>query len=215
LLQTSARVAALPDEGQKLPELRAMMRNQPWNPETVFDWEHISQIWHQYWDDSKPVLLEKSPPHLCRLASLQEYFAPARYILLLRDPLAICEALHRRNAMDWQEAAERWLHWLHLHLDCRETLSSDEYRVVYYEDMVIEPQDCFARLGTWMPELADVDPAAAVEAHAIDGVQRRSLLNMNTQKLELVSAEARRIIVSELVQARDLVEQTPYAAIYL
>jgi hypothetical protein len=160
------------------------------------------------------VLLEKSPPHLCRIASLQEHFAPARYILLLRDPLAICEALHRRNGMDWEQAAERWLHWLQLHLDCRVKLSSDEYRVVYYEDMVAEPKDSFARLGNWMPELRDVDPSAAVEAHSIDGVQRRSLLNMNTQKLELISAENRRIIVSKLTKARDLVEQTPYAAIY-
>jgi hypothetical protein len=60
LLLTSSQVSALPDEGQKLPELREMMRKNPWDPSTVFDWALIASTWHQYWDSSTPFLIKKS-----------------------------------------------------------------------------------------------------------------------------------------------------------
>jgi hypothetical protein len=215
LLQTSSQVSALPDEGQKLPELRTMMRDKPWDPKTCFDWDLIYHTWHSYWDSSKAVLLEKSPPHLCRVATLQAHFQPARYILLLRDPLAICEALNRRNGMDWTQAAERWIHWLRLHLDCRQALAGEAFRVLYYEDMVSQPGQSFTALGTWLPSIADVDPFAAIEAHAIDGVQRRPLLNIDSKKLARVGARERGLVLAALRQERQLLEQTPYAATYL
>lgn len=34
--------------------------------------------WSQYWDESKPLLLEKSPPHIIMARYLQAMFGPDR-----------------------------------------------------------------------------------------------------------------------------------------
>ena len=213
LLQTAPLVSALPDEGQKLPELRGMMRTDPWNPATPFDWHLISEVWHRHWNLDRPVLLEKSPPHLCRPQALLQHFAPAWFILLLRDPLATCEALHRRNAMNYTEAAERWLAWLRLHLDARATLPRT--LTLYYEDLVTAPTETFARLADWMPALAGVAPETAVRAHAIDGDQTRRLTDLNAVKFAQIGADDRDRVIATLRRHAALLEATPYAATWL
>lgn len=212
LLQTSSQVSALPDEGQKLPELRSMMRNKPWDVNTVFDWNVISRTWHGYWDCSKSILLEKSPPHLCRADIIARHFQPAKFILLLRDPLAISEALHRRNGMDWEPAAKRWCEWLAMHMKVRAQFT-DSF-LLYYEDMVADPASTFAALGAWLPALADVDHNSPIEAHAIDGVHRRPLSDMNRKKLKTIDPQAKQRILSALTPSLITIQKTPYAAKY-
>lgn len=213
LLQTAPTVAALPDEGQKLPELRAMMRDDPWNPRREFDWPAISTVWHRYWDLQRPVLLEKSPPHLCRPQQLQRHFEPAWFILLLRDPLACCEALHRRNGMSYADAIGRWLSWLDLHLAARATLPGSI--TLYYEDLVDAPTESFARLARWLPELAAVDANAPVRAHAVDGEQTRPLTNLNPEKLARISDADRDTVLTALRTRQAALAATPYAAVHL
>lgn len=210
LLQSSAQVSALPDEGQKLPELAPVMRQNPWDSNQTFDWEQISRVWHSYWDASKTVLLEKSPPHLCRSAELVKHFEPAYFILLLRDPYATCETLHRRNALSYTKAAERWVNWLEMHLACRAALQN--LTLVYYESLADKPDETVAQLARWMPELADVDPDTKVTAHSVHGVQERTLTNLNADKLDRLSERDRAAVSSVLEHHRGLIEQTPYAA---
>lgn len=213
LLQSSRRVAALPDEGQKLPELRDEMRREPWNPEREFPWARISEVWHGYWDLARPVLLEKSPPHLCRIEQLEAHFRPAWHILLLRDPLATCEGLHRRNGLDWSEAADRWCAWLQMHLHARRHL--DRSIVVYYEELVNETPATLAQLARWLPELDDVAADAVVEAHAVDGQQRRQLVDLNPRKIEAIAARDRQQIIERLRRDAAALSRTPYGALYL
>jgi hypothetical protein len=213
LLQTSASVAALPDEGQKLPELRSMMRSDPWNPDAALDWAQIDAVWHSYWDLSKPVLLEKSPPHLCRAERIDSQFSPAWHILLLRDPLAICESLHRRNGLPYDEAAMRWLAWLDMHLRCR--VSLERQHTLYYETLVDTPDSAFDELTAWMPELADVHRDAAVLAHSPEGYQSRPITDYNRQKLHNISEHDRQAALKVLRARPDVLGQTPYAGSYL
>lgn len=185
-----------------------MMRHEPWNPHTRFDWPLIAKTWRQYWDLSRPVLLEKSPPHLCRYADLDACFSPSHYLLLLRDPLAICEALYRRNGLPYAQGAARWLDWLRLHLECREHLRNT--LVVYYEDMTDAPNESFAAIARWMPELADINHALPVEAHSVHGVRRQPLLNLNASKLERVSRDDRAAVRAVLNTQPELLAKTPY-----
>lgn len=209
LLQTSTHISALPCEGQKLPALSPMMRDDPWNPERVFDWAQIRRVWEEHWDLDKPVLLEKSPPHLCRAEVIDSEFQPARFILLLRDPLAVCEALHRRNGLSYSEAARRWLHWLKLHIGCRARLPGS--MVVSYEAMTEQPRRVFTELGAWLPELADVNWRAPILAHSVEGVRERPLINLNRLKLERVSLAQRQEVFAVLAGEREAIQATPYS----
>ena len=208
LLQTSAAVSALPDEGQKLPELRAMMRDDPWNPDRVFDWERIGDVWHRHWDPARPVFLEKSPPHLCRPRALLQHFQPAWFLLLLREPLALCEAMNRRNGWDFDYAARRCVEWLQLYQAARAVLPRT--LTVSYEELVTDPEGTRRRLGTWMPELADIDVTAPVRSHAIDGEQTRALTNLNPRKIAAIAPADRARVEAALSAHRHLLGGTPY-----
>ena len=209
LLQTSRAVSALPDEGQKLPELRAMMRDDPWNPARHFDWQRISHVWHAHWDLERPVLLEKSPPHLCRPRALLQHFQPAWFLLLQREPLALCEAMHRRNGWDFSHAAGRCIGWLEHYHAARALLPRT--LTVFYEDLVADPVSVMQRVGSWMPELADIDVTARVRAHAIDGEQTRGLTDLNPRKLAAIAPADRQRVEAVLSAHRGLLADTPYA----
>jgi hypothetical protein len=49
--------------------------------------ERLFGQWSRYWDTSRPVLIEKSPPNLIRMRFLQALFPSARFIVLVRHPV--------------------------------------------------------------------------------------------------------------------------------
>ncbi|HLB06983.1 MAG TPA: sulfotransferase, partial [Alphaproteobacteria bacterium] len=51
--------------------------------------------WARYWDLEKPVLLEKSPPNLIRSRLLNALFPGARFIFVLRHPVAVSLATQK------------------------------------------------------------------------------------------------------------------------
>jgi hypothetical protein len=153
--------------------------------------------------------MEKSPPHLCRPRALQQHFQPAWFILLLRDPLALCEAMARRNGYSYEHGAQRCIEWLRLYRAARATLPRNI--TVFYEDLVAAPDRTVARLGAWLPELADVDATASVRAHAVDGEQTRPLTDLNPQKLAAISPADRRRVEDVLAEHEALLTGTPYA----
>ncbi|MCB2112496.1 MAG: sulfotransferase [Parvularculaceae bacterium] len=50
--------------------------------------ELLFSQWAPYWDLSKPVLLEKSPPNLIRMRFLQACFPDSHFIVIARHPVA-------------------------------------------------------------------------------------------------------------------------------
>ena len=70
-------------EGQQLPEVAPLLFRQSrrWEPDFKPDWPQIKRIWLKYWDVTRPVLLEKSPPNIVRAAELSIHFVPAFFII--------------------------------------------------------------------------------------------------------------------------------------
>ena len=76
-------------EGQHLPETHNILFTQDrWNPNKKIDWLVIKSIWNKYWDRSKDILLEKSPPNICRAENINDVFNNSKYICLIRNPYA-------------------------------------------------------------------------------------------------------------------------------
>ncbi len=98
--------------------------------------------WNRHWDTSKPVLLEKSPPNLIRTRFLQALFPGARFVVMLRHPIAVSCATQKWSWTTYTSLVEHWL-------VCHERLEQDaphleHLHVLRYEDMVADPD---ARLG--------------------------------------------------------------------
>lgn len=188
LLSTSANVSALPDEGQFLPELSDVMRDKPWDQDRVLPWPEIKRVWESYWDSSKPVLLEKSPPNLIRAREIQSHFQPARFVIMVRNPYAQVEGLMRRNGWKERFSAHFAMRCLRAQLDNASEL--DDVMLLSYESLVANPVEACARLAAFVPELDDLDPAASFEVHSIDGTLNRPITELNSKKIATLSADS-------------------------
>ena len=106
--------------------------------------ERLLAEWSPHWDLSRGVLVEKSPPNLVRFRFLQSLFPEARFIGVLRHPVAVAYATRK-----WSKTSVRSLlrHWVTAH----ETFGADRAHldsllVVRYEDLVDEPDSTLARV---------------------------------------------------------------------
>ena len=112
ILRTSPHVSALPAEGQTLvPEI--LFTRARWNPDLPVPWDKVKEKWFTAWDLSKPILLEKSPSHLVRAGQLQHHFPASFFLVMMRNPYAVCEGIKRRWRKDlgYAAIARLWLTW--------------------------------------------------------------------------------------------------------
>jgi hypothetical protein len=104
----------------------------------------LIESWSPFWELSRPVLLEKSPPNLIRTRFLQGLFPSASFVVIRRHPIAVSLATQK-----WSRTSLRSLlrHWL----VCHETLERDRPHVVRlltvtYEELVADPGACVDRV---------------------------------------------------------------------
>ena len=104
--------------------------------------------WGSYWDMSKPALVEKSPPNLVRSRFLQKLFPNAKFIVILRHPVAVALAAKKWSRMPLPLIIEH-------NLRCYERLQQDlphleQAYVLRYEDFVLTPQENIQKLFAWL-----------------------------------------------------------------
>jgi hypothetical protein len=155
------------DSGEVVPRLR-------------YDWAYFS--------DPRPgIRLEKSPPNTLRSRWLQRFFSPARFIVLVRNPYAVCEGIARRRGHSIEEAAT---HWRLVH----EVLSEDlphlaRYHVVRYEDFCAAPLKVLNEMQSFLGLDQPFDAAVATRefnAHNMSG-QPQQLQDFNARSLARLS----------------------------
>ena len=106
--------------------------------------DRLVRSWAPYWDLSCEVLLEKSPPNLVRMRFLRALFPEARFIMVVRHPVAVAMATQK-----WSKTSLRSLieHWVRAH----ERLVEDaravgRVAVVRYEDLMRAPNETLGGL---------------------------------------------------------------------
>jgi hypothetical protein len=187
LLSTSQNVSSLPEEGQFLPELEGVMRDKPWDASRALPWPEIKAVWESYWDMSKPVLLEKSPPNIIRTQDIEANFQPVRFVVMVRDPYAHSEGLMRRNNWNVNFAASFAMMCLRTQLQNARNL--DSAMVLTYESLVQDPAQTCQQLETFLPQLGELDHAASFEVHSVDGTLDRPITDLNAKKIAGLSAD--------------------------
>lgn len=108
--------------------------------------------WSRYWDLSKPVLLEKSPPNLLRMRFLQALFPGSRFVVVVRHPIAVAYATRK-----WSRAPVRTLlrNWVVAHeILLEDSRFVDAVRLLRYEDLVSDPDAVLAQVFSFL-DLAD------------------------------------------------------------
>lgn len=208
LLEKHSLIRRLPKEGQRLTT--AIPNSAPLGIGRVFTqradlfrWteqtggEAVARLrydWAYYADPQPGIRLEKSPPNTLRSRWLQKYFAPARFVVLVRDPYAVCEGIARRRGHSLAEAAA---HWRTVHEVLEEDLPHlQRYTTVTYEDFCDRPDEVLASLESFLglPEPFDRRLLTGpFNAHNMDGSPQR-LQNFNERSFGRLSDEDRAII---------------------
>ncbi|NUO78887.1 hypothetical protein HUU05_02340 [candidate division KSB1 bacterium] len=186
LLGTSPVVSSHSVEGQVVDGVKEIMRNDPWNPDKPMPWPEIKTKWERAWDMSKPILLEKSPPNIVRAFELEQHFAPAHFIAMVRNPYALCEGLQRRREMAVEMAASRWV----VHATHQFNNITKLKRIVHftYEELSDTPALIKEKILAFMPQLHDLDLTQSFEVHSVQGHGARQLYNFNHEKIARLSA---------------------------
>ncbi|WP_329521033.1 sulfotransferase family protein [Spirillospora sp. NBC_01491] len=105
--------------------------------------------WNRYWDLSKPILLEKSPPNLIRFRLLQELFPNSKFILMMRNPVSV--TLSTRKWSPSLSHRDLVRHWLHAHKIAFEDARSLRYfMTVRYEDLMEDPERTMESVASFL-----------------------------------------------------------------
>lgn len=171
-------------EGQYLPELKGRYPNR-WNGLREHDWNYVKNVWMRYWDVSKPILLEKSPPNLAYAEQIERVFHPSYFLCLVRNPYAHCEGLMRRTGFTAERAAEFALECLSLQKQNLESLENTH--LVRYEDLTDRPRQTIATIEEWLPELARLRVSGTFSSYNSTGTSL-PITNLNADKIARIAA---------------------------
>lgn len=108
----------------------------------------LVEAWMPYWDTSKPILLEKSPPNLIRMRFLRALFPSARFIVVMRHPIAVSFATRKWSRTSIDSLLRHWL-TAHEHL-LEDSLHVGRAVLVRYEDLLADPESELDRLFAFL-----------------------------------------------------------------
>lgn len=197
-------------EGQFLDRTANIMGiDNRWDPTIKFDWNVIKEIFLDYWNLEKPILFEKSPPNLLRATQIEQVFAPAYFIISLRNPYAQIEGLYRRKWISPPAAAaEFWVKCAKYQIKNIATLQN---RIFFsYEDLTNNTDQVLEKMSKFLPELGLLNKEKIFNSHNITSQPIQGIVNLNEQKIKLLSPEVIREINKVLKANKDLLEHFAY-----
>jgi len=206
-LNTSPNVTSLPHvrgEGQFIPAVKPMMRDDPWNPGKSMDWDFIRAQWSRLWDPSRRIRIEKSPPNILRALEIERHFPNAHFVAMMRNPYAFCEGINRRQDVGMKVGAETWLTYACAQMKNRCTLK----RILFftYEEFTDQTESVRTRLLNFLPALQSLDVDGTFFAKSILGRGERHIQNFNRLKIQELSDADRAEIRAVLRERTDVLD---------
>ena len=174
-------------EGQLLPELRKHMFNKDrWDETNVYDWSKIKSVWMKYWDQSKPVLMDKTTTNIMRFDEIKKQFDNTYAVCLVRNPYAVIEGIMRRNSKSIEFAVEF----------CIKTLQYQKYNIennknlawITYSELCDNHNLIKKKIKSILPEIDDLDFNKFFSAHNFKNKSLR-ITNLNDEKISKLKKE--------------------------
>jgi hypothetical protein len=125
--------------------------------------QRLLAAWGRHWDRECRVLIEKSPPNLIKTRFLQALFPGARFVMILRHPVATALATQKWSATSLANLIRHWL-------VCNEMMLADvrhleQVSVLRYEDLMHEGDRLLAGLQGFIgvePQPSDLVPRQGI-----------------------------------------------------
>ena len=154
-----------------------------WDEKYNINWELIKNEWRKYWDITKPILLEKSPPNIVRAASINMAFPNSHFIILYRNPYAQCESSIRRYKKTPKSAAEKTIFFLEYQKKNQLLPNSIS---ISYEELTDTPELSKHRIIGLLSELHDIKTSIRFSSHNFKK-ENLYIQNLNHSKIRNLS----------------------------
>lgn len=153
----------------------------------------LFEQWAPYWDLSRPVLVEKSPPNLVMTRFLQALYPAARFVVVVRHPVVV--ALSTSKWAGFTSLRRLVEHWVRAHeIFLADAPHLHQLHVVTYERLVRAPEATLDAVGGFLG-LSGPIPRESVDAQrsstyvqkwtalqaSRNPLHRRSLQRMQTE----------------------------------
>ena len=199
-------------EGQQLPIVKDILfTKERWNPEKDINWQVIHSIWNKYWDRSKAIFLEKSPPNICRAKKIEKEFHNAKFICLTRNPYAQAEGKMRRHNTPAKEAAILSIQYLKYQKENIEQLKNT--LLISYEELAENPTKTKNSIIAFVPELCDMNIDLKFKAHNLRAEKNMTITNLNPEKIANIKADDLTIINTIFKKEKKLLNYFNYQII--
>ena len=111
--------------------------------------ERLLAQWQPYWDLSRPVLVEKSPPNLVMTRFLQALFPQARFLVVVRHPVVV--ALSTSKWAGFTSLGRLVEHWVRAHeIFLADAPHLERLHVLTYERLVGDPARALDEVGAFL-----------------------------------------------------------------
>lgn len=200
-----------------------------WDPNLAINWSLVRKVWLSCLIKFKApfIVVEKSPPNLCRFDSLISTFEdmPHVSIVMARHPLAVCASWARRYRPEtiirsWHpelqgcgiETNDLLFHETlgqicGKRLEMLQEISKTATLCTTYEEVAVDPKAFLAQLCTQVPLLADVDPNTALK---VKDYPDQKFLNLNDQDIARLTPNQRDAVVKGLASYGSAVAHFSY-----
>ena len=196
-------------EGQHLPETKELLfTNDKWDPNKKINWRLIHEIWNKYWDKSKLIFLEKSPPNICRALDIEKEFKNAHFICLVRNPYAQVEGIIRRNNATAKYAANFALKCLEYQKRNIEKLNN--IILISYEELSRNHEETKRKIISFLPVLHDINTTINFSAHNIRKMKSMPITDLNQEKIDKIRKNDMAIINTIFKQKKELLNYFNY-----
>ncbi|MBN9890473.1 sulfotransferase family protein [Salipiger abyssi] len=135
----------------------------------------IIQDWSRFVVGDSPVLLEKSPPNLTKIAWLRKVFPGSRFVIMTRDPRAASAA-----TLKWAHTSldELMRHWDAAYTQAMADFSDADCILLRYEDLCADPEAELTRVAGFLNLTPRTDIQEVESRHL-------TLRNSNAKYIEL------------------------------
>ncbi len=177
-MKTSPHISDFNTEGQALVKSILFTKDR-WNPEKVVPWDIVKEKWLEKWDLNKPILLEKSPPHLIRAKQLETNFPDSYFLIMVRNPYAFCVSVKQRwgKRFTYNNLAKYWSICAGYQIENTKNLKHKLWFT--YEYLTDEPDIVCHKIMDFIPQVGILNPKKKFDVSG----KSMDIINLNHERI--------------------------------
>lgn len=151
----------------------------------------IKKIWHQHWDMSKKVLIEKTPSNVYKTLMIEKQFKNSKFIIMVRNPYCVCEGIRRKSEgkINLTQAAT---HWINTTLQQMENIKIKNSIYFTYEEFTENNEKIFDKIIKFCPHLESFDKNLTQDKRykhlvGIESQNKNSLSKLNKEDIDEIN----------------------------